>query len=52
MGLSIARSIVEMHRGQLWVEPGGGRGCTFAFTLPTAPDEAMTPRRDHEYKEL
>jgi signal transduction histidine kinase len=44
IGLSIARSIVEMHRGQLWVEPGSGPGCTFVFTLPTAPDDPTTPR--------
>jgi len=35
VGLAISRSIVEMHKGQLWAEPGRGRGCTFAFTLPT-----------------
>lgn len=39
IGLSITRSIIELHRGQLWVEPGSGRGCTFAFTLPAAPDD-------------
>jgi signal transduction histidine kinase/GAF domain-containing protein len=43
MGLSIARSIVEMHRGQLWVEPGRERGCTFVFTLPAAPDDPTAP---------
>lgn len=36
IGLSITRSIIELHRGHLWVEPGAGRGCTFAFTLPAA----------------
>ena len=34
MGLSISRTIVESHGGQLWAEPGPTRGATFQFTLP------------------
>jgi signal transduction histidine kinase len=34
LGLSIARSIVEAHRGQIWAEDHGGRGATFHLTLP------------------
>jgi PAS domain S-box-containing protein len=34
MGLSISRSIVEAHRGQLWIEQNGAAGATFCFTLP------------------
>ena len=44
IGLSITRTIIELHRGQLWVEPGDGRGCTFAFTLPAALEDATTSR--------
>lgn len=33
VGLSISRSIIESHHGQLWLDPEPGRGCTFAFTL-------------------
>ena len=40
IGLSISRSIIEAHRGQLWVEPGPGRGCTFVFTLPAARSDS------------
>ena len=36
VGLSISRSIVEAHGGRLWVDPDGGPGATFRFTLPVA----------------
>lgn len=39
MGLNICRSIIESHRGRLWVENnldagGAVTGCTFHFSLP------------------
>ena len=33
-GLTIARKIVERHRGSLWAESTPGEGTTFYFTLP------------------
>jgi len=35
LGLSIAKEIVEAHKGRLWVEsPGLGKGATFFYTVP------------------
>jgi histidine kinase len=35
IGLTIAKSIVQAHSGQIWVESAGiGKGSTFFFTLP------------------
>ena len=34
MGLNICRSIIESHKGRLWVEDNPGGGCVFRFTLP------------------
>ena len=34
MGLSIARTIVETHHGQIWAENNWGIGATFYFTVP------------------
>lgn len=34
MGLNIARSVVEAHRGRLWLEPNPEGGSVFMMTLP------------------
>jgi C4-dicarboxylate-specific signal transduction histidine kinase len=35
LGLSISRSIIEAHDGQLIMEPNPGGGSIFRFTLPS-----------------
>ena len=37
IGLSVSRSIVERHRGRLWVERNTGPGATFTFSIPVDP---------------
>jgi PAS domain S-box-containing protein len=41
VGLSISRSIIERHRGDLWATPNDGPGAAFSFAIPcrTGPDD-------------
>jgi signal transduction histidine kinase len=40
LGLSIAKSMIEMHNGQIWVESKEGTGSLFSFTLPVNERQA------------
>jgi len=40
LGLSICRSIIEAHHGQLWASPNMPRGAVFRFTAPAHPAAA------------
>lgn len=42
LGLSIARSIVQAHRGQLWAESTEGTGATISFRLPVWEGESTS----------
>ena len=35
LGLTIAKSLIELHGGRIWVESEVGRGTRFVLTLPT-----------------
>ena len=44
LGLAIVKSIVESHRGKVWVESEPGKGADFRFIVPRARGEkAETP---------
>jgi len=43
LGLPLARSLVELHNGQLWVESKGeGKGSTFRFLIPAVLPSTRT----------
>jgi DNA-binding response OmpR family regulator len=50
LGLTITKSLVEMHGGQMWVRSVLGQGSTFGFSLPVAavPAAELAP---HSYLE-
>jgi two-component system sensor kinase FixL len=41
VGLSICRTIVESHGGQIWAEPNSGGGTVFHFTLRAVRNEEV-----------
>jgi len=46
IGLAMAKHIVELHGGQLWVESEEGKGSLFTFVLPVDNDETFLREDD------
>jgi diguanylate cyclase (GGDEF)-like protein/PAS domain S-box-containing protein len=43
LGLAISRSIIEAHKGKIWVESRTGQGAKFIFLLPVEKRTAYAP---------
>jgi signal transduction histidine kinase len=45
LGLTLTRSIIELHGGRIWLESGGlGRGSQFTFTIPIILNSESAPQ--------
>jgi len=42
LGLAIVAALVAAHHGRVWVDSHPGRGATFGFALPLAPEARLT----------
>jgi len=45
LGLTIAKEIVELHGGRIWVESEEGKGSYFVFELPITTGSASAPQQ-------
>jgi two-component system sensor kinase FixL len=45
MGLSISKTIIQLHGGRIWAENNAEGGATFRFTLPAGKGTQIESRR-------
>lgn len=45
LGLAIAREIVELHGGDVWVRSAAGEGTSFFFSIPMSPRSSRSARK-------
>ncbi len=48
LGLSIAKSMIEQHGGEMWVQSEQGKGSTFSFIIPLTQSETTTTTEGYE----
>lgn len=41
LGLFISKSIIELHKGKIWLDSEVGKGSTFSFSLPISTEEKV-----------
>jgi signal transduction histidine kinase len=51
LGLPIAKKIVELHNGKIWVRNKEPQGSIFSFTLPMANENGLNKSTEHGRKE-
>ncbi len=51
IGLAMAKHIVELHGGRIWVESELGRGSVFSFVLPINTDDQFSSTTDSDSSE-
>ena len=47
LSLSIAKELVELHGGKIWLKTSLGNGCQFHFTIPVSANKTQ-PQEDTE----